>query len=390
MFARRNLLAAVMTLFCVFITLPANAATLDRAACSAADMAVSGNPAKCDGSELVDSVNQEIAKNYQGNILTVQSVAGTNTITGSTSPAATVLVDGEMRRLKPAVTNTGAVTYNDNGLGAKALKDYDGNALVANSLLSTRTYIISYFGAPIDEWRVMTPWGTITSLNGTASVAANINGTTPAAPSGGYNVKWQSSAGTPDSVSAYVDITGATAQTSPTSASETLVNESGTVKKVALLDMPRAWTQTATLSSDSTVSTTALANVTGMTCTVTANTTYRVKFNGTFQTAATTTGIAIALDTPSGSVFGGVNVQLTNTTNFWIQQVADAATLAASTGVNSANTNYPLWGEWLVRVEGSGGTLQLMQGSEVAASNTILKAGTTGIAGTVMTCERLG
>ena len=112
MFERRKVLAALLAL--VFTaaglwSVPSwSAATVDRAVCSTADKA-GGDPSNCSGTELIDSATQEVAKLYQGNILVVQSVGGTaNAITGSTTPAATALVDGEMRQIKPGSNNTSA------------------------------------------------------------------------------------------------------------------------------------------------------------------------------------------------------------------------------------------------------------------------------------------
>lgn len=63
------------------------------------------------------------------------------------------------------------------------------------------------------------------------------------------------------------------------------------------------WTW-ATLDADVVNSTNALADVTGMSFAALANTTYLIELVGVFQTAATTTGIAVALDIPSGDVRG--------------------------------------------------------------------------------------
>lgn len=155
-------LSLLLTLFVgVFVLDPVAlhaAATLDRSACSTADKA-GGDPNTCSGQELIDSVNQELVKLYGGTILPV-TVGGTaNAITGTTSPAATVLSDGEMRSFKPSATNTSTVTYNDNSLGAKQVVSAAGAALGSGDLQSTTMYIMTYNQAN-DEWRVLTPLGT--------------------------------------------------------------------------------------------------------------------------------------------------------------------------------------------------------------------------------------
>lgn len=69
-----------------------------------------------------------------GSVLYVGSVAGTDTITGSLSPAITAYVEGQRFVFKAAGANTGAVTVQLNGItGAKALKRY-GSALTGGEI----------------------------------------------------------------------------------------------------------------------------------------------------------------------------------------------------------------------------------------------------------------
>ena len=56
---------------------------------------------------------------------------------------------------------------------------------------------------------------------------------------------------------------------------------------------------------------------------------------------------------------------------------ADAASTGATTGVRAANTNTPIQAFFVIAVGASGGTVQLMQRSEIAASNTVLQANLT-------------
>lgn len=74
------------------------------------------------------------------------SVTGTNTITavGPTSYAAYAQQAGFI--LMPQVSNTGPVTININGLGAKAITKYGSTALVANDLLVGAIAYIVYDG----------------------------------------------------------------------------------------------------------------------------------------------------------------------------------------------------------------------------------------------------
>lgn len=131
------------------------------------------------------------------------------------------------------------------------------------------------------------------------------------------------------------------------------------------------------LASNSTVSTTAFTNVTGMSFSAAANTTYLVDVFGAYQTAATTTGIALTLDIPSGSIIGD-NIVLTSATAVGgAEIIADAASTGATTGVRAANTNTPIRARFIIAIGATPGTVQLMQCSGVAASNTVLQANLT-------------
>lgn len=131
------------------------------------------------------------------------------------------------------------------------------------------------------------------------------------------------------------------------------------------------------LAADAANSTTTLAAVTGLSFVAAVNTTYLVDVVGAFHSAATTTGIAVALDIPSGSVIGQT---LTNTSANALgatEQIADNATTGATTGVRAANTNTPLTARFVVAVGATGGAVQLQFRSEIAASVVTMKANLT-------------
>lgn len=136
------------------------------------------------------------------------------------------------------------------------------------------------------------------------------------------------------------------------------------------------WTYTK-LASNSTVSTTAYATVTGMSFTAVANTTYLVQVFGAYQTAATTTGIGLTLDIPSGTIIGQDIVSTSATALGGTEIIAGNASTGATTGVRAANTNTPIQAFFVVAVGVTGGTVWLKQRSEVAASNTVLQANIT-------------
>lgn len=102
------------------------------------------------GTNLDDNLRElqaQVAKWRDGTgygILTITSVSGSNTITGSTSPAPT-LATNQKYLLLPAGTNTGAVTLNINSAGAKNV--YAGNsALVGGELHANIPVLVEYDG----------------------------------------------------------------------------------------------------------------------------------------------------------------------------------------------------------------------------------------------------
>jgi hypothetical protein len=131
------------------------------------------------------------------------------------------------------------------------------------------------------------------------------------------------------------------------------------------------------LTADVANSTTTLAPVTGLSFTAIANMTYLVEIIGAFQSAATTTGIALALDIPSGSVVGQVLATTSGTATGATEQIADNATTGATTGVRAVNTNTPVTARFVVAVGATGGAVQLQFRSEIAASAVTMKAALT-------------
>ena len=139
---------------------------------------------------------------------------------------------------------------------------------------------------------------------------------------------------------------------------------------------PWAWIK---LAADVANATAALATITGLSFTAVANTTYLVELIGTFQSAATTTGIALALDIPSGGVSGLALHSISATAVGGAEQNADATSASVTTGVRAAATNTPIAARFIVAVGATGGTVQLQFRSEVAASAVTMKAGLTAL-----------
>lgn len=131
------------------------------------------------------------------------------------------------------------------------------------------------------------------------------------------------------------------------------------------------------LGADVANSTTTLAAVTGLSFAATVNTSYLVEVAGTFQSAATTTGIALALDIPSGSVSGLSWHSTSGTAMGCSEQIADNASTGVTSGVRAANTNIPFVARFIIAIGATGGTVQLLFRSEVAGSAVTIKANLT-------------
>lgn len=110
---------------------------------------------------------------------TLASVAGTNTITATGPSTLLAYQRGVALRLTPANTNTGAVTINVSGLGAKAVTKYGATALVAGDLLAGETHIIIYDGT---QFQLINPRNAdVSTATGTLPIANGGTGATTAA-----------------------------------------------------------------------------------------------------------------------------------------------------------------------------------------------------------------
>jgi hypothetical protein len=137
---------------------------------------------------------------------------------------------------------------------------------------------------------------------------------------------------------------------------------------------------TVRLGADVTNSTTTLANVIGLAIALDANSTYAIDAQVMFQTAATTTGIRLTQAVPTGAT---IVAQWNTPTSLTARTLANqraANTGAASTAIDSANSNTLATGSLLVITGATAGTLQIRFASEVSASNAIVKAGSNLIA----------
>src|SRR5262245_18509549 len=140
----------------------------------------------------MDAVSEEVTGLWDRSVITLTSVAGTNTITATATPALTASLTNDMLFiLKPAATNTSTVTLNVNGGGAVAVVDAEGTALTAGALRINANYLIKY-DSGFAKYSIVgyVPAAAITSAarfiaSGLASSAAAIDFFNGAAPSNG-------------------------------------------------------------------------------------------------------------------------------------------------------------------------------------------------------------
>jgi hypothetical protein len=117
----------------------------------------------------------------------LSSVSGTDTITASTAPATTAYAAGQTYKFAAANTNTGAVTINLNGLGAKAITKNGTTALVAGDILQNAVYQLVYDGTQFQisgDFGILADSVTSASLADSALGFALINGTVTATVAG--------------------------------------------------------------------------------------------------------------------------------------------------------------------------------------------------------------
>lgn len=121
-----------------------------------------------------------VAGIQDGDYLEIASVAGTDTITGSVSPAITAYAAGQTFRFVAAGANTGAATLNLNSVGAVAIEKRQA-ALAAGDIASGDTVEVYYDGS---TFQMLSPIRTepLSGVDGTI-----ITGTAGTAD---YTAKW--------------------------------------------------------------------------------------------------------------------------------------------------------------------------------------------------------
>jgi hypothetical protein len=96
------------------------------------------------GTAATDAVRLGQLQNFSTS--TLITVAGTDTITGTVSPSLTAYTAGQIFSFVVGTTNTGAVTLNIDGLGAKAVTRTGAIALVAGGMVTGQVALVEYDG----------------------------------------------------------------------------------------------------------------------------------------------------------------------------------------------------------------------------------------------------
>ena len=114
----------------------------------------------------------------QAGATTIATVSGTDTLTGSLTPAIAAYATGNLFSFVAAATNTGATTINLNSLGAKSITKSGTTALVAGDIVSGQVYLIEYDGT---RFQLINP----SSVSGVSSISFGSTGLTPSTATGG-------------------------------------------------------------------------------------------------------------------------------------------------------------------------------------------------------------
>lgn len=127
---------------------------------------------------------------------------------------------------------------------------------------------------------------------------------------------------------------------------------------------------------------TALANVTGLSAAVSANTDYRFEFTVLFQVDSIGSGIKLAITAPAGaSIFYAVEIPTaTDSTNGDLEgQGTSSGDAVTTTATPAANTTFVARITGIARISSTAGALQVQHASSSAIQQVTTKAGSAGI-----------
>jgi len=108
----------------------------------------------------------------QSTVAKLISITGTDTVLGTMSPTLTAYAAGQLFYFVAAGANTGAVTLNVDGLGAKAITRDGSTALAAGDINSGEIVVVIYDGTRFQMINAANSFGN-TTINGTLTVTGN-------------------------------------------------------------------------------------------------------------------------------------------------------------------------------------------------------------------------
>jgi hypothetical protein len=108
----------------------------------------------------------------QSTVAKLISITGTDTVLGTMSPTLTAYAAGQLFYFIASGANTGAVTLNIDGLGAKAITRDGSTALAAGDINSGEIVVVIYDGTRFQMINAANSFGN-TTINGTLTVTGN-------------------------------------------------------------------------------------------------------------------------------------------------------------------------------------------------------------------------
>jgi hypothetical protein len=141
----------------------------------------------------------------------IASVAGVDTVTGIMSPTLTAYAAGQLFYFVAAGANTGAVTLNIDGLGAKTVTRDGATALAAGDINSGEIVVVIYDGTRFQMINAANSFGN-TTINGTLTVTgntglqANVSITSALSVGGTFNVTGAAALGSTLAVTGKADL----------------------------------------------------------------------------------------------------------------------------------------------------------------------------------------
>ena len=191
----------------------------------------------------------------QGGTDKLVTVTGTDTLTGSMTPALTAYAAGNQFSFVVANTNTGAVTINIDGVGSKSITRTGSTALVAGDMVAGQVALIEYDGTRFQL------------LNGNSFTNLNVSGTLGVTGAATLSSTLGVTGGT--TLSAALTYGGVTLTNAVTGTGKMVLDTSPTVNNPTVTNYVESVVAIGTVTSSNTI---ALTNGTVQTATLTAST----------------------------------------------------------------------------------------------------------------------